>query len=136
MEQYSQVIIQSSDPRLNFTFMKKKEIENFHKAPDILTSDKIDYGIKVKDGNDFYLDQVVPISLLDIRTLQDATEWYKLKYPNLPDEYWEIMAKYHCDQPFTKKQLKNEVKKLNKKGKSKELSGLKIIHQKIVVDFN
>jgi len=46
------------------------------------------------------------------------------------------MAKYYFKEPLTKKQLKNELKKLNKKGKSKELQGLKIIQGKFKIDFD
>ena len=133
---YKQIILQSSDQRMNYTIMKKHQIENMETIPDILDSSSIDYGIKVTDGDKSHLDGFIPLSILNINTLSDAEEWYKNKYPNLPDEYWSIMAKYHCDQPFTKKQLRNEVKKLNKKGKSKELSGLKIVHQKFKIDFS
>tara|TARA_R110000851_G_scaffold27898_1_gene78223 strand:- start:3293 stop:3727 length:435 start_codon:yes stop_codon:yes gene_type:complete len=136
LSKYQQVILQSDDPRLNYTVMKKKDIDAFNEQPDILHSDAIDYGIKIADGDDYRLDQHVPISLLGIKTLGDAELWYKEKYPNLPDEYHGIMAKYHCDQPFTKKQLRNEVKKLNKKGKSKALEGLKIVHQTVKIGFD
>ena len=78
----------------------------------------------------------MPISLAQIKTIEEATEQIKKKYPDLPSEYWSIMAKYYFKEPLTKKQLKNELKKLNKKGKSKELQGLKIIQGKFKIDFD
>ena len=37
---------------------------------------------------------------------------------------------------FTKKQLKNEVKRIKKGKKSKELDGLKIVRNKVLVNFD
>tara|TARA_R110000787_G_scaffold68521_3_gene153214 strand:+ start:159 stop:584 length:426 start_codon:yes stop_codon:yes gene_type:complete len=132
------IIIESNDdPRLNFTFMKKENIIDFHKNPELLYTDKINYGIKVADGDDTFLDKHVPLSFFDITSLEDGKLWFKEKYPNLPEEYWEIMAKYQFEEPFTKKQLKNAVKKINKKGRSKEnIEGLKINRNKVILNFD
>ena len=132
------VIIESrEDPRINFTFMKKDDILNFHKNPDILYTDCLNYDVKVKDGDDSMLDSVVPLNYFDIDNVEDGKLWFQQKYPNLPEEYWEIMAKYQFDEPFTKKQLKNAVKKLSKKGKTKEnIEGLKITRNKFSINFD
>ena len=128
------VIIESrDDPRINFTFMKQDDILNFQQNPDILYTDCLNYGVKIKDGDNTStgLDEIVPMNFFDINNVQDGKLWFKEKYPNLPEEYWEIMAKYQFDEPFTKKQLKNAVKRLAKKGKSKEnIEGLKINRNK------
>ena len=132
------VIIESrEDPRINFTFMKKDDILNFHKNPDILYTDCLNYDVKVKDGDDSMLDSVVPLNYFDNDNVEDGKLWFQQKYPNLPEEYWEIMAKYQFDEPFTKKQLKNAVKKLSKKGKTKEnIEGLKITRNKFSINFD
>ena len=132
------VIIESrEDPRINFTFMKKDDILNFHNNPDILYTDCLNYDVKVKDGDDSMLDSVVPLNYFDIDNVEDGKLWFQQKYPNLPEEYWEIMAKYQFDEPFTKKQLKNAVKKLSKKGKTKEnIEGLKITRNKFSINFD
>ena len=132
------VIIESSDdPRINFTFMKKDDIMNFHKNPDILYTDCLNYDVKVKDGDDTFLDKVVPLNFFDINNVDDGKLWFQQKYPNLPEEYWEIMAKYQFEEPFTKKQLKNAVKRLKKKGNTKEnLEGLKITKNKFIINFD
>lgn len=127
----------SEDPRLNFTYMKQPNIDNFHKDVDhLLDLDKVDYGLKLCDGDKTFLSPTMPISLAQIKTIEEGTEWFKKKYPDLPSEYWSIMAKYYFKEPLTKKQLKNELKKLNKKGKSKELKGLQIIQGKFKIDFD
>lgn len=125
------------DPRFNFTFMKQEKIDNFHKDTDtLLPLDKIDYGLKICEGNKTFISPVMPISLAQIKSVEEGTAWFKNKYPQLPSEYWSIMAKYYFKEPFTKKSLKNDLKKLKKKGKNKNLDGLKIIHRKILIDFD
>jgi hypothetical protein len=129
------VILTSEDPRLQISFMSKEKIENFHLKPDLLDTNVLDYGIKVREHPKL-LDEHVPMSLLSIKTLDEARIFYEDKYPHLPDEYYDIMAKYHFGEQFTKKQLKNEVKKINKGKKSKELDGLKIVRNKVLVNFD
>ena len=127
----------SEDPRLNFTFMKQDKINNFHKDIDhLLDLDKIDYGLKICDGNKTFISPTMPISLAQIKTIEEGTEWFKKKYPNLPSEYWSIMAKYYFKEPLTKKQLKNELKKEKKGKKSKELQGLQIVQRKVKIEFD
>ena len=132
------VIIEcNEDPRLNFTFMKKDDILNFEQNPDLLYTDSINYGVVTKSGGDDKLDNVVSLNFFDINNIVDGKAWFKEKYPKLPEEYWEIMAKYQFDEPFTKKQLKNAVKKLSKKGKTKEnIEGLKITRNKVLISFD
>ena len=138
LQNATNVIIESrDDPRINFTFMKKDDILNFEKNPDILYTDCINYGIKVKDGDNTFLDSIVPLDFFDIDNVEDGKRWFKEKYPNLPEEYWEIMAKYQFEEPFTRKQLKNAVKRLKKKGNTKEnLEGLKITRNKFIINFD
>ena len=127
----------NEDPRLNFTFMKQDKIDNFHKDLDVLLPmEKIDYGLKICDGDKTFMSPTMPISLAQIKSIEEGTEWFKNKYPELPSEYWSIMAKYYFNEPFTKKQLKNDIKKLKKKGHSKNLQGLQIIHKKVRIDFD
>ena len=127
----------SEDPRLNFTFMKQDKIDNFHKDIDhLLDLDKIDYGLKICDGDKTFISPTMPISLAQIKTIEEGTEWFKKKYPNLPSEYWSIMSKYYFKEPLTKKQLKNELKKEKKGKKSKALQGLQIVQRKVKIDFD
>jgi len=126
----------TDDPRLNYTFMKKDFIENFQENPELVYAEKLDYGLKICEGDKTFLSPTMPISLAQIKTLEEATEWFRLKYPNLPSEYWDIMAKYYFQEPFTKKGLRNDLKKLKKKGKNKQLEGFKIIHGKFKVEFD
>ena len=125
------------DPRLNFTFMKQDKIDNFHKDfQTYLSLDKIDYGLKICEGDKTFISPTMPISLAQIKSVEEGTEWFKHKYPELPSEYWSVMSKYYFKEPFTKKQLKNDLKKLKKKGHCKNLQGLHIIHKKVRIEFD
>ena len=95
------VLIKSNDPRFNYSFHQEKDIENFHEQPQIITLDRYDYSIKKDDGND-----------LDL-----LSEFYREKFPNLPDEYHGILARYSTGQLLTKKETKNAIKKSKKPNK-------------------
>lgn len=112
------VIIQSNDPAFNFTFLKGDDIDDFHQLPEIIGLDQYDYSFKRDDGSDTKLPSLTPASLLmSASNLEDAEEWYRQKYPNLPDEYHGIMARYSTGKLLTKKEVKNTIKKSNKKKK-------------------
>lgn len=137
LEKATNIIIETDDPRINFTFMKKENIIDFQKNPDIFYTDRIDYSVKVGEaGGESLLEKVVPLSFFDVNTLEGGIAWFREKYPKLPPEYHEIMAKYQFEAPYNKKQLKNAMKKLNKKGQNKEIDGLQIIRNKTLVNFD
>lgn len=129
------ILTDNNDPRLNIEIMSKDKIENFHKLPNLIYSDCLDYGIKAQ-SHEKLLDDVIPLSILNIKTLEEARDFYAQKHPNLPDEYYDIMAKYHFGEKFTKKQVKNEIKRQKKGKKSKDLEGLKIVKNKVLVNFD
>ena len=79
-----------------------------------------------KEGNN------IPLSFLQINNTQDGMLWYKKNYPKIPDDLLPIIARYHWGDPITKKSIKNERKKLQKKMNKPEF---KVEHKKFVVDF-
>jgi len=135
------LIYNKEDPRLNLSFVNKEEAEkSMGKDPlDYVDFDKLDYGFfpdkNLKDKG--VHDKFLPLSVLSINDYEGAKDFYKEKYPNLPEEYWEIMAKYHVSggQGYQKKQIKNELKRM-KKGKKSDLDGLKVVRNKVVIDFD
>ena len=137
------LIYNKEDPRLNISFVDKDQAEkSMGKDPlDYVDFDKLDYGIYVDKKPDGVArdvtDKFLPLSVLSINDFEGAKEYYRGKYPTLPEEYWEIMAKYHISggQGYQKKQLKNEMKRM-KKGKKSEIEGLKIIRNKVIIDFD
>ena len=134
----------SNDNRLNYTFIKKEELEDEERGtrlPEWLDRDKIDYDVvvkKVEDTDDFTvgmgkLDETLPASYCAIKTLEEGIEWYKHKYPEYPDDFIEILARYQWgEQP---KEPPKEVKKKKKKNK-KALNKLKVRQGKFKLEFN
>ena len=131
------ILIKSNDPRFNFGIHKEEDIDNFHELPDIIDLSKYDYSVKIDDGDDTKLPSLVPVSQAQAgEKLEDLASWFAEKYPRLPDEYHGILARYSTGQLMTKKQTKNEIKKLNRKPNKKTPVGLEIREGKFLVDFS
>jgi len=132
------VLIQSNDPRFNFAIHQEDDIHNFQKQPDIITMDRYDYGFKKSDGSNTQLPEITPFSLLaSCQNLEDLEEWYRQKHPNLPDEYYGVMARYSIGDTITKKEAKQNVKKYKKKGGGKEPPvGFSMLKGNHIIDFD
>lgn len=118
LEKSRNVLIQSNDPAFNYAFLKGNDINEFHELPEIIGMGQYDYSFKRDDGDDTKLPNLTPASLLmSSQNLEDVEEWYRQKHPNLPEEYYGIMARYSTGQLLTKKEAKNAIKKSKKKGK-------------------
>ncbi len=115
------VFIQSNDPRFNYGFHKEDDIQKFNKQPEVINLAQYDYSFIRTDGDDKQLPELISTSeLASFQNLQDMEEFYRQKHPNLPDEYFGIMARYSTGNPITKKEVKNSIKKV-KKNPKKEL---------------
>ena len=131
------VLIKSNDPRFNYSFHCEKDIENFHEQPEIITLDNYNYSVKKDDGSDGYLPSLIPLSQLNAgNDLDLLSNFYREKFPNLPDEYHGILARYSTGQLLTKKETKNAIKKSNKKPDKKIPIGLEIIRDEVTISFN
>ena len=82
------------------------------------------------------MDTVVPISYAQIKNPLQGEEWYRAKYPDLPDEFYGIIARYTWGAPFTKKEVKNTVKKIKKKGKKEVPQGFSMVKGEFEINFN
>ena len=133
----------ADDPRMNYIFVKPENIETQKpKAPEVIARDLFDYGVVIKKGeqededNVGTLDTVVPISYAQIKNPLQGEEWYRAKYPDLPDEFYGIIARYTWGAPFTKKEVKNTVKKIKKKGKKEVPQGFSMVKGEFEINFN
>ena len=130
------VIIQSNDPAFNYTFLKKNDIDGFHQLPEVIGLNQYDYGFKRDDGTPDTLPNITPASLLMMSdNLQNTEEWFRQKHPNLPEEYYGVMARYSTGTLLTKKEAKNAIKKSKKKGKELPV-GLTMNTGKFEVSFD
>jgi len=101
-----------NDPKLNFVFGKseEKEMTEMEKFDYEIPANELNKGLdkeRHKDG--------LPLSFLQIENEEQGLEWYRKNYPKIPDDLLPIIARYHWGEPITKKALKNEKKKINKK---------------------
>ena len=134
----------SNDHRLNYTFIKKEELEDEERGtstPMWLDKSLIDYDVVIKkaEDNDEYtcgmgeLDKVVPASYCAIKSVEEGAMWYRHKYPTLPDEFYDIIARYTWGTPEDNKPPE-PVKKPKKKNK-KKANRFNIRRGKFHVDF-
>jgi len=129
--------IDADDPRMNYTFIKPENIEKQKpKLPHLIQRELFDYGVVIKKGDDNNLDTCVPVSYTQIKTPEEGEVWYRNKYPELPEDFYGIIARYTWGAPFTKKEVKNTTKKIKKKGKKEVPQGYSVLKGKFELDFN
>lgn len=140
----------TDDPKANFIcgtkgFHKDNKIdENSIVKTDITTIDKYDYCIEVdlrknKDGDIEYKDEDKrnSISFMSVNSIEEGIEWYRQNYPQMPDDLYPLMARWNWGDlgTITKKEIKNDNKRINKGKKPKQL-GLEVKTGTFKVDFN
>ena len=109
----------SENPHMNYDFVSFDKVEK--KDPvEYIDKDKCDYDISIKDHNG--KQQQIPQSFFMIKEgeIEKGKEWYLQYDPKLPVEIAEMMARYNWGdlKYMTKKSVKNQRKKLAKKGKN------------------
>tara|TARA_R110002167_G_scaffold192440_2_gene394920 strand:- start:2279 stop:2788 length:510 start_codon:yes stop_codon:yes gene_type:complete len=131
--------IDSNDDRLNYLFVKKDDVENKIFTPkEYISRDDIDYEVVVKKGKEETedslgtLDKTMPASFFQVKSVEEGTEYYLTKNPDLPEGVAEIMARYS----FGDKQVKPEDIQKKSKKKKKKPDKLEVKHGKFIVDFS
>ena len=137
LQESKHIYIQSNDPRFNYGFHREKDIQDFQKQPDIINIAQYDYSFKRDDGTDSMLpDLISSTELASFQNLEDMEEFYRQKHPNLPDEYFGIMARYSTGNPITKKEVKNSLKKVKNNPKKQLPVGLSFARGDFTLDFD
>ena len=137
LQESKHIYIQSNDPRFNYGFHKEKDIKDFQKQPDIINIAQYDYSFKRDDGTDSMLpDLISSTELASFQNLEDMEEFYRQKHPNLPDEYFGIMARYSTGNPITKKEVKNSLKKVKNNPKKQLPVGLSFARGDFTLEFD
>ena len=106
-------------------------------------ADKLQFEEEIKIDNVANDNTAVPMSFLQIKTIEDGYKWYKYYYPNYPEEVIRIMTRSQWGKPMTKKilkaehkkHLKTEAKKKNVRFNKKKQPALKITNKPILVTF-
>ena len=117
--------INSDNCHMNYDFVSFDKVEK--KDPvEYIESDKADYDINVKDKQ-------IPASFFMIKDgeIEKGKAWYLAYDPKLPEEIAEMMARYNWGdlKYMTKKSIKNQKKKLNKKNKDITAEEIKAIEK-------
>jgi len=137
LQKSKHVFIQSNDPRFNYGFHDESAIDNFEKAPEVINLAQYDYSFIRKDGDDKQLPELISTSeLASFQNLEDMEEFYRQKHPNLPDEYYGVMARYSTGNPITKKEVKNSIKKVKKNPKKQLPVGITMNHGDYTLTFD
>tara|TARA_R110000744_G_scaffold74414_9_gene148657 strand:+ start:399 stop:872 length:474 start_codon:yes stop_codon:yes gene_type:complete len=131
----------ATDSRFNYTFCKEEDIIENNNLPEIIDRSMIDYGVVVKKGEEQTegyvgsLDEVKPLSYTCCKTPEEGEMWYRIKFPNLPEDFYGIIARYTWGQPQTKKSIKQETKKVKKNPRKPIPQGLSCIKKKFSLSF-
>jgi hypothetical protein len=130
--------INSTDDRMNYLFVKKEDVETkIFKPKEYLDLDRIDYDIVVKKGEPETedslgsMDKVLPASFFKVKSVEEGTDYYLNKNPDLPEGVAEIMSRYTFGD---KQELKKQEPKSKKKKKKQDK--LEVKHGKFIVDFS
>jgi len=137
LQKSKHIYIQSNDPRFNYGFHKEEDIEDFQKIPEVINLAQYDYSFVRNDGDDKNLPELISTTeLASFQNLEDMEEFYRQKHPNLPDEYYGVMARYSTGNPITKKEVKNSIKKVKKNPKKSLPVGMSVAHGNYTVKFD
>tara|TARA_R100001015_G_C4608088_1_gene163258 strand:- start:225 stop:704 length:480 start_codon:yes stop_codon:yes gene_type:complete len=132
----------ATDSRLNYTFCKEEDIKVNNNLPEVIDREMIDYGVVIKKGEEENddsvgtLDTTAPLSYATINNPEQGEMWYRCKFPDLPEDFYGIIARYTWGQPQTKKSIKNEIKKVRKNPKKPIPQGLSVIRGKFNLSFS
>ena len=127
----------SSDPKASYTLVDSSAEDYNPASVEWVPGSRVDYNLvapesfEQKPGGH----QGLPMSYLQIKTVEAGTEWYKAntKYPN---EVCEMMAKYEWgDLRYTQKKEFKNIKKKTERKKNKP-KGLTIKRGPIVLPFD
>ena len=124
----------SSDPKASNTLVDKNAEDYNPASVEWVPGSRVDYNLVAPESFE-HKPGGLPMSYLQIKTVEAGTEWYKAN-TKYPDEVCEMMAKYEWgDLKYTtKKEFKNQRKKTERK-KNKPL-GLTVKKGPVVLPFD
>ena len=126
-----------NDDRLNYTFCKLDDVIENPSLPEIIGRELFDYGIVSKKGEEETedsvgtLDTIVPISYAGIKTAEQGEDFYREKFPDLPEDFYGIISRYTWGD---KTEVESKVKEKTKK--KKNIKGLTTQRGKFSVVFD
>lgn len=136
-------MLYTDEPKANYICGIDKVIDEYEvEKVEITDISKYDYQIGDPKPEDDTLiapeqDKRKTISFMSVNSIEDGIEWYKTQYPAIPDDLYPIMARWNWGDlsTLTKKDIKNDTKRIKKGQKPKNMCLEKKVG-KFVVDFN
>ena len=141
-------MLYTDDPKANFLCGTKgfdKDIaisESEVVKKEITDISKYDYIIGDSKPEDDTLiapeeDKRKTISFMSVNSIEEGIEWYRTQYPQIPDDLYPIMARWNWGDlgTLTKKDIKNDTKRINKGKKPKSMCLEKKVG-KFKIDFD
>jgi len=136
-------MLYTDDPKANFICGSKGYEEDIKvQQPydkDLVDISKYDYMIddEPTENTDTTEDKRKTISYMSVNSIEEGIEWYKTQYPKIPDDLYPIMARWNWGDlgTLTKKDVKNDIKRLKKGQKPKNMC-LEVKTGTFKVDFD
>ena len=141
-EDNNQVLYEATDPKASYVLMNPEAAASYSPACiEWVSPDKVDYNVLPPDKMESkYTESMVkhhgvPLSYLQIGTVEDGTAWYQAT-TRYPAEVCEMLARYEWgDLKYTtKKEFKNLAKKTKRK-EEKSKSILQVKKGPVIVEF-
>ncbi len=120
-------MLNTTDPKANYLCGSKgieNDIECKNKEPiivDYTSFDRVDYMLKIeKDESE---DKQKTLSYMSVNSIDEGIEWYRNNYPKIPEDLYPLMARWNWGDigSMTKKEIKNDFKRVNKGKKPKQM---------------
>lgn len=123
LEPCETTMIQSDGGKLDYIIgTKGKEQDIKSKGVVYISGDKVDYEVPVPDNLKHKHKESLPLSYLQIKSLDEGESWYEKRFPELPDELYPLMARYSFGDLsyLTKKEMEKIARKSRKKQMKQE----------------
>lgn len=129
----------TSDPKLNYVCGSggtQQDLEQMRKQF-VRIADGIDYNIVQKEHAEDVADKRSSLSFMNVKSVEEGIDWYRQNFPKIPEELLEPMARWNFGDlsQITKKDVKNDKKRIARGKKPKVCQGLEVKTGNFVVKF-
>lgn len=133
----------TTDPKCDYICGSKGAAEDLKRMRDnyeIISTQGVDYAIVTeaqKEHQEQTIDKRNQLSYMSVNTVDEGIEWYRTNFPKVPEELLPMMARWNFGdlREVTKKDVKNDKKRVNQGKKPKVCNTLEVKHGNFVVKF-
>lgn len=140
-------VMLTTDERCNYVCGSKGIKEDMERIRDnfsVIDSSRVDYNIVTEkdikaqeEFTDNCIDKRNSLSYMSVTTVEEGELWYRKHFPQIPDDLYPVMARWNFGDlsEITKKDIKNDKKRLARGKKAKVCKGLEVKKGPIVLKF-